>query len=131
MNKSFILFFFICFTDFNLWSENNWSPLSKELNAITKFPLPGQVGVVDVKKINLFNTNKQRELKEEEEEEYSKQFDLFYRPLANEHCMQTLMQIGNSINNEASKSGEDNTTNKKLLELNAYKCPISLAKGKL
>ena len=98
------------------------------MNTISKFPLPGQIGVFVESKMNQQETQEEKILREKEEEEYSKQFDLFYRPLPSDHQMHTLMQIGNVINNEEQNS-LDEKLKKKLFELKAYKCPKSLAKG--
>ncbi len=103
------------------------------MNTISKFPLPGQVGVFVEPVIN-HKTQQEKILREKEEEkEYSNQFDIFYKPLPSDHQMQTLMQIGNSTNNlEEEEEGENKSKlDKKELKLAAYKCPVSLAKGKV
>jgi hypothetical protein len=101
------------------------------LNTISKFPLPGQVGVFVEAVIN-HKTQQEKILREKEEEkEYSNQFDIFYKPLPSDHQMQTLMQIGNSTNNLEEEEENKSKLDKKELKLAAYKCPVSLAKGKV
>ena len=93
--------------------------------------MPGQTGVIEFNKnVNSkIESEEEKRLKEKQEEEYSKQFDLFYRPLPSDHQLNTLMQVSNSIekNNEEKKSEE--RVDKNLIELKAHECPKSLAKG--
>ena len=96
------------------------------MNAISKFPLPGQVGIADLQKKNFLI--KQQETVEKQEEEFTKQFDLFYRPLPSDHQMNTLMQVNNKINDDLVEKKNNQKINKGSLELKVHKCPIALAK---
>ncbi|RNA13462.1 methylmalonic aciduria and homocystinuria type D mitochondrial [Brachionus plicatilis] len=123
--------FSILNNEVNIWSEQNWSELAKQINKTSDFPLPGQTGV----------------FVEEQREKNLKLFKSSENNSVNKENLSYLLNRPLPIDNQANKLREacgafylkekmENSllnldalgVKKNHFELKAVKCPLSLAK---
>ncbi len=129
-------------SDGNFWSENNWSEVGRQFTKSPKFALPGSTGVfVDPptsKDLSQLATSKYVNQNQKLFNNNFQTFLLNNQPLMNENRLLQLNKPNEDmlyyVDNEMSQSQSSNQFDLELVknvELKAFKCPLSLKKGKL
>lgn len=118
--------------ELNIWSESNWSEFGKQFNKPVEFPLPGQTGVVIKAEDKATTTSplKSNSVDKAKEESLSFLFDIAL-PQENQASKLVEATKGFVMRKRMNNNLFNKSTTKQAFELQVFKCPVSLFKGKI